>query len=188
VRSQVPESIPSCPDLPALMVMLEQSETLMNLLRRERAAWSDPAWTALMRKGGTPGERALEVAQATLERAAEVESIEPDDLFLYGAALRGQLKRVLGNSALVRILGRPHVSLADLLNRGSVRLLSVNLNGAYRTAVPRTVKMISHGSGTASTCSGRCGRFRSKGSARPDGIWKEVSRLKPASVGRTPCS
>lgn len=135
-------SLPSCPDLPALMVVLEQSETLLNLLRRERAAWSDLEWVGIMQRAGTAGERALQAAKEALERAAEVERIDPHDLYLYGAALRGQLKRVVGHSALVRMLSRPHVSLGDLLHGGAVgavgaaRMLRVNLSGAYRTAMP----------------------------------------------------
>ncbi|MBF6611591.1 MAG: hypothetical protein IVW55_00495 [Chloroflexi bacterium] len=132
-------SLPSCPDLPALMLVLEQSETLLNLLRRERAAWSDPEWVGIMQRAGTAGERALQAAKEALERAAEVERLDPHDLYLYGAALRGQLKRVVGHSPLVRMLSRPHVSLGDLLHGGAVgaaRMLRVNLSGAYRTAMP----------------------------------------------------
>lgn len=129
-------SLPSCPDLPALMVVLEQSETLLSLLQRERAAWSDPEWLALIQKAGVAGERALHAANAALARASEVECIDPHDLFLYGAALRGQLKRVVGRTALVRMLSRPHVSLTDLLHPGTIRMLRVNLSGAYRTATP----------------------------------------------------
>ena len=129
-------SLPSCPDLPALMMVIEQSETLVELLRRERVAWSDPEWATLMQKASVPGEHALQAANVALERVAEVERIDPHDLFLYGAALRGQLTRVVGRSALMRMLSRPHVSLTDLLHGGTIRMLRVNLSGAYRTATP----------------------------------------------------
>lgn len=130
-------SLPSCPDLPSLMVVLEQSDTLLRLLRRERAAWSDPEWISLVQgMGGVAGEHAVQAAHLALERASLVEHIDPSDMFLYGAALRGQLKRVLGHSAMMRMLSGPHVSLADLLHGGAIRMLRVNLSGAYRTVTP----------------------------------------------------
>jgi hypothetical protein len=142
LSTSLPSSLPSCPDLTALMVVLEQPDTLLTLLRRERAAWNDPEWVRLVRGGGRSaagaaeeqGEEAVRAAQLALGRAAQVEEIDPSDLFLYGAALRGQLKRVLGHSAMMRMLGPPHVSLGDLLHGGAVRMLRVNLSGAYRTA------------------------------------------------------
>ncbi len=128
-------ALPSCPDLPALMLVLEQSETLLSLLRRERAAWGDRAWVSLLRdKGSTEGEQVLRTAGEALERAAQIEGVKAGDLFLYGAALRGQIGRVLGHPGMIRMLSGPHVSLSDILQDGAVRMLRVNLSGAYRTA------------------------------------------------------
>jgi hypothetical protein len=126
--------IPPCPDLHWLMLVLEQSEALVTLLKRERKEWSDPAWLELLReRGGTYGEQAVFTAQGALERAAPVEGMSQSELYLFGAALRSQLGPLVGHPALSRMLRGPHISMTDLLHNGPVRMLRVNLSGAYRT-------------------------------------------------------
>ena len=126
--------LPSCPDLPTLMLVLEEPETLMGLLRREREAWGDPDWLSVIRDmGGLEGESAAKSAQQALERVSSIESLDLSDQYLYGATLRGQLQRLLGHPAIGRMLRGPHISLADLLDNGMTRLLKVNLSGAYET-------------------------------------------------------
>jgi hypothetical protein len=133
--STIARLIPACPDLPSLMLVLEQSETLSSLLLREGEAWSDPSWIGLLRnEGGILGEEVVHAAQEALERALSVAHMDPSDMFMYGAALRGQLKRILGHPAMIRMLRSPHVSMADLFHGGATRMLRVNLSGAYRTA------------------------------------------------------
>lgn len=133
--STIARLIPACPNLPALMMVLEQSETLLSLLRREGEAWSDPDWIGLLRnEGGILGEEVVHAAQEALDGARSVEHMDPSDMFMYGAALRGQLKRLLGHPGMIRMLRGPHVSMADLLRGGATRMLRVNLSGAYRTA------------------------------------------------------
>jgi hypothetical protein len=133
--STIARLIPACPDLPSLMLVLEQSETLLSLLRREGEAWSDPDWIGLLRnEGGILGEEVVRAAQEALISVRSVERMDPSDMFMYGAALRGQLKRILGHPAMIRMLRGPHVSMSDLLHGGAIRMLRVNLSGAYRTA------------------------------------------------------
>ena len=136
-RSSADRPLPSCPDLPSLMFVLEQPETLLSLLEREWGAWSDREWIGLIQeKGGTDGEEAIRVVRSAMERAAYVASMDLNDLFLFGAAVRGQLSRLLSHPAMLRILSGPHVSLAELLDNGIVKMLRVNLSGAYRTVAP----------------------------------------------------
>jgi hypothetical protein len=126
--------LPSCPDLPALSMVLEQTGALLGLLRRERDAWTDPDWVSLLQEmGGSVGAQAIGAAREALEHAARIESMDPGDLFLYGAAVRGQVARVLKHPGMMRMLRGPHVSLAALLHGGATRMLKVNLSGAYRT-------------------------------------------------------
>lgn len=133
--SSIASFIPACPDLPALLLVLEQPETLLSLLRRERDAWSDSGWMSLIQnKGGIAGEQAVRAAQEALDRARAIEGMDLTELFLYGAALRGQLKRILGHPAMVRMLNGPHISMSALLRGSGIRMLRVNLTGAYRTA------------------------------------------------------
>jgi hypothetical protein len=117
------------------MLVLEQSETLLSLLRKESEAWSDPDWIDLLRnEGGILGEEVVQAAREALDRALSVAHMDPSDMFMYGAALQGQLKRILGHPGMIRMLRGPHVSMADLLHGGETRMLRVNLSGAYRTA------------------------------------------------------
>jgi hypothetical protein len=129
--------LPSCPDLHTLMLVLEEPETLLGLLRREREAWGDPDsdWLSVMKDMGGLEESAVKSAQEALERVSSIESLDLSDQYLYGATLRGQLQRLLGHPAIGRMLRGPHISLADLLDDGMTRLLKVNLSGAYETVV-----------------------------------------------------
>jgi hypothetical protein len=126
--------IPACPDLPTLMLVLEEPETLRGLLRRAREAWGDPDLLSVIRDmGDHEGESAVRSAQEALEHVSSIERLDLSDQYLYGATLRGQLQRLLGHPAISRMLRGPHISLADLLDDGMTRLLKVNLSGAYET-------------------------------------------------------
>ena len=133
-----------CPDLPSVLLLMEQSDALIEALQRERALWEDPGWVRTLMSLGSPGEAALRAVYDVHERVRALTSKDAGDLFRLSAGLRDRLKGAVGQPEMVRMLSGPPASLHDLLDSGAngapgtgaLHLLRVNLEGAYRAVQP----------------------------------------------------
>ena len=133
-KSAQPETnhVLPCPDLPSLLLLMEQSNALVGALQREIALWKEPQWVAMLSALGPVGNTALRSIQAVYDRVQGIVGMDAGDLFRLCAGLRDRLKKAIGHKDMLQMLSGPPMSLHELLDGGPLRLLRVNLAGAYR--------------------------------------------------------